>query len=513
MHPERLKAIEETFHAALQLSPDERSKYLAEVCANDPELRGEVESLLAETEHDGNFMEQPAGGLSLKLVPQPSLEGRVLNHYRIGPLVGSGGMAEVYRARDTRLERDVAIKVLHQVQFIERLQLERMYREARLLATLNHPNIAAIYGIEESDGLCGLVLELIEGETLSERIGRGAIPVREVLELAGQIAAGLQAAHAKGIIHRDLKPSNIKITPDRTVKIVDFGIAKLLRTLDGGSEQTSISMHGAVIGTPAYMSPEQARAKPVDARTDIWAFGCVLYEALAGKPAFEGESLTDVIVRIATEDPDWSRIPAFPEMFLAELERMLRKCLQKDPELRYQSIKEIATDLEALQRPRVPQPLSTRSKGSRDEEEFVLPVAFAPSLFLLTQVGYLALYAAAMYHVDAIAGILAADYQIPEQSGLIGTMLLALCGIAVRIYLISAVGWRHPSAGRKFTLLFPLLVVLDGIWAASPLLLWRHIGYGLALTGVALLAYVPFAQRTLMRTVYPRRGVRTQTTP
>ena len=516
MEPERLRSIEETFHAALQLPHAERCRYLAEVCANDSELRVEVESLLAETGRAGDFMERPPGGLSLTtldLVPQPSLEGRVLNHYRIGPVVGSGGMAEVYRARDTRLDRDVAIKVLHQVRFIEREQLERMYREARLLATLNHPNVAAIYGIEEADGLCGLVLELIEGETLSERIGRGAISVAEALEIGGQIAGGLHAAHAKGIIHRDLKPSNIKITPEGTVKIVDFGIAKLLRTVDDGQALTSISMHGAVIGTPAYMSPEQARGKPVDIRTDVWALGCVLYEALAGKPAFAGESPTDVIVRIATEDPDWSRIPASSEAPSVELERIIRKCMQKDPQLRYQSIREIVRDLGALHSNRRPQPRPARWQRSREEEEFVLPVGFAPSLFLLIQVGYLALYFAAMYHIDASAQILAEDYQIPEPSGLFWTMVLALCGIAVRIYLISAVGWRHPAAGRKFTLLFPALLVLDGIWAASPLLLWHRIEYGPALIGVALLAYVPFAQRTLMRTIYSRHGVRTQMTP
>src|SRR5262245_15226178 len=191
MHPERWKTIEELFHAALQQPPQQRSSYLDQVCAHDPELRREVESLLNETAVVGEFMEQPAGGLSLEALDfnaQTSLEGRTLGHYRIGPLVGSGGMAAVYRARDTRLERDVAIKILHSVEFVDRGALERMRNEARFLATLNHPYIASIYGIEETENLCGLVLELIEGDTLAERIARGPIPIPEALEVASQIA-------------------------------------------------------------------------------------------------------------------------------------------------------------------------------------------------------------------------------------------------------------------------------------------------------------------------------------
>jgi hypothetical protein len=508
MQPDRLKTIEEIFHAALQLRDERRSAYLDTACVDDPELRSEVESLL-ETNHSPQFMEKPAGGMSIASLidERPSLEGRFLNHYNIGPLLGRGGMGEVYRARDTRLGRDVAIKVLHNFRFLERERLDSLYREARLLASLNHPNIASVYGIEEADGVCGLVLELVEGVTLAERVSRGPVPVSEAIDIAIQIAAGLQAAHAKGIIHRDLKPSNVKITPEATVKIVDFGIAKLLHTLNPEQTMLGTTNNGVVVGTVAYMSPEQARGKSVDVRTDIWAFGCMLYEMLAGKPAFEGTTPTDIIVKIATEEPDWNRVQKISADGFVEVERLIRKCIQKNVDFRYQSVREITADLAIIQRmlqdPEQYQPLPRRTAV---DDDFVLPDRYARAGFVAAQFGYLALYGAAMYHIDAIATILTNDFLVPAPRGFIGTMILAMFGIAVRIYMISAVGWRHPAAGRKYQQLFPLLLVLDSIWAASPLLLWRRIGLGLAFTGVALLAYVPFAQRTLMRTIYPRQA-------
>jgi len=503
MQPARLKTIEETFHAASLRSPQERSAYLDEACANDPELRREVESLLNASGETGDFMERPHEGMSVASLEYPSLEGRRLNHYEIGPMIDSGGMADVYRARDTRLHRDVAIKVVRDAQFLGKERLDRMYREARLLATLNHPNIASIYGIEEADGVCGLALELIEGATLLERIRRSPLTTRELVDITKQLAAGLQAAHGKGIIHRDLKPSNIKFTPDGTVKIIDFGISKLIQAPDVPNVVTDVSKEGVVIGTTAYMSPEQARGKTIDARTDIWAFGCVLYEMLARKPAFQGETPTDVIIKIASEEPDWNAI-ASDDAMARKLGRLIRKCLEKDADRRFQSVAEIFTYLET-QPEREPEPLP---------DAIPLPILHMQSarvVFLLTQMGYLAMYVAAMYHIDGIARNLATDFQISDPLGAIGTMILAMCGISVRVYLISAVGWRHPAAGRKFTLLFPVLLVLDGIWAASPLLLWRQLRVGIAVAGVALLAYVPFAQRTLMHAIYPQRPVRSQT--
>src|SRR5262249_48512699 len=229
-------------------------------------------------------------------------------------LVGQGGMAEVYRARDTRLNRDVAIKVLHAEYLFDRERLERFHREAQVLAAVNHPNIASVYGFEEANGICALVLELVEGETISERILREPfVQIPAAVDITLQITAALDEAHSKGIIHRDLKPSNIKITPGGMVKVLDFGIAKLLQSSHHPREQPiTISRQNVVLGTVAYMSPEQARGWAIDTRTDIWAFGCVLYEMLAGVPAFQGETPTDIVVKIATEDPDWTRVSRMP---------------------------------------------------------------------------------------------------------------------------------------------------------------------------------------------------------
>jgi serine/threonine protein kinase len=500
MQPGRLQRVEELFHAAVQLAPHLRSAYLDEVCANDPELRREVESLLNETAVMKQFMEKPVGALSLAALgieSTKSLEGRMLGHYRLGPLLGRGGMAAVYRARDTRLNRDVAIKVLHDAHILER----PARKEALLLANLNDPNIASIYGIEEADGLCGLVLEFIEGETLSERIASGPLSMSMVVEIARQIAAGLQAAHAKGIIHRDLKPSNIKTTANGSVKIIDFGIAKLLRNVDNPTVPAEISNDGLVIGTVPYMSPEQALGKDINERSDIWSFGCVLYELLCGKPAFKGGTPTEIIVKIATQEPDWSGIPKFPEAISSGLTTIIRKCMQKDRELRYQSVDEISAQLQMIQQDQ-PLPKTADSQPNDDPvKTFVPNIRFARSVFMLAQLGYMALYGASMFYVEDIAEILGTDFEFFESWGLILTLVLAMVGIAVRTYLITAVGWRHPAAEQKFTILFPALLALDGIWAFAPLLVWRHIGW-LALFGVALLVYVPFAQRTLMRSIY-----------
>src|SRR5512145_3577375 len=226
--------------------------------------------------------------------------GKTLGHYRITSQLGKGGMGEVYEATDSKLGRRVAIKVLPEEFAKDADRVARFQREAKVLASLNHPNIAAIYGLEESGGTNFLVLELVEGVTLADSIKSGPIPVEESLKLALQIAEALEAAHEKGVIHRDLKPANIKITPDGKVKVLDFGLAKALEVAqvsasdDTKTIRTDETHPGVVMGTVPYMSPEQAAAKPVDKRTDIWAFGCVLYEALSGKRAFPGETTTEI---------------------------------------------------------------------------------------------------------------------------------------------------------------------------------------------------------------------------
>ena len=226
-------------------------------------------------------------------------------------------MGEVYRARDAKLNRDVAIKVLPEAVAKDTERLARFRREAQVLASLNHPHIAAIYGLEESGGIEALVLELVEGDTLAERIAGGPVPVDEALEIARQIARALEAAHEKGIVHRDLKPANVKLDPTGQVKVLDFGLAKALSS-DGSSPDVTSSptltaaatQAGVIIGTAAYMSPEQARGKSVDKRADIWAFGTVLYEMLTGRKAFEGETVSDTLAAVLTKDPDWGTLPA-----------------------------------------------------------------------------------------------------------------------------------------------------------------------------------------------------------
>src|SRR5712671_1659320 len=240
-----------------------------------------------------------------------------LGVYEVTAPIGAGGMGEVYRARDTKLNRDVALKILPAAFASDPDRMARFQREAQTLAALNHPNVAHIHGLEESDGVRALVMELVEGEDLAQRIARGAIPIDEALPIAKQIAEALEAAHEQGIIHRDLKPANIKVRDDGTVKVLDFGLAKALDVVPAAGDlsdsptMTSPAMTGmgVILGTAAYMSPEQAKGKPADKRSDIWAFGCVLYEMLTGRRAFAGDDVSDVFASVLAREPDWTRLP------------------------------------------------------------------------------------------------------------------------------------------------------------------------------------------------------------
>ena len=261
--------------------------------------------------------------------------GQSISHYKIISKLGEGGMGEVYRAIDTKLNRDVALKVLPEAFAADRERMARFSREAQVLASLNHPNIATIHGLEENDGKQALVLELVEGQDLSERIKHGAIPLEESLKFALQMAGALEAAHENGIIHRDLKPANVKITPDGTVKVLDFGLAKAFEPSTGEPDlsqsptrslDAAATEMGVVMGTAAYMSPEQARGKPVDKRTDIWAFGVVLYEMLTGKMAFQGEDLSLTLAAVMKENPNWEVLPQTPR----PIENLLKRCLDRD---------------------------------------------------------------------------------------------------------------------------------------------------------------------------------------
>jgi eukaryotic-like serine/threonine-protein kinase len=276
--------------------------------------------------------------------------GTRLGPYEIVAPLGAGGMGEVYRATDTKLRRHVALKVLPMLLSSDPQRMARFEREAQFLAALNHPNIAGIYGLEDSAGISALVMELVEGPTLSERIMRSQIKTDEVLSLAKQLADALEYAHERRIIHRDLKPANLKVRPDGTLKVLDFGLAKAL-----ADEAATTNVHdsptltaeatgaGVVLGTAAYMSPEQARGRPVDRRADIWSFGCVLFEMLSGRLAFEGETVTDTLSAILTKEPDWSRLPSTAPLRICGL---LRRCLQKDARKRLQSIGDARIEIE-----------------------------------------------------------------------------------------------------------------------------------------------------------------------
>src|SRR5262245_3217965 len=270
-------------------------------------------------------------------------------------------MGEVYRARDTKLDREVAIKILPEAVAVDAERVARFRREAKVLASLNHPNIAIIHGLEQAGDIHALVMELVSGEDLSQRIARGAIPIDEALPIARQIAEALEAAHEQGIIHRDLKPANIKQRPDGTVKVLDFGLAKALdseageagragvagRDVTDSPTMTSPAMTqaGVILGTAAYMSPEQARGKPVDKRADIWAFGVVVFEMLAGRRAFEGDDISITLAAVMMKEPEWRALPASTPL---GLRRLLTRCLKKDPKARIRDIGDARLQIEEL---------------------------------------------------------------------------------------------------------------------------------------------------------------------
>jgi serine/threonine protein kinase/Tol biopolymer transport system component len=345
---------------------------VAAACHGDEALRVEVEALLKHAERADKFLVTSIGKVAAAFLTDHSgsLVGRPLGVYQIQSLIAVGGMGEVYRARDTKLRRDVAIKVLPHDVMRDPDRLARFKREAQVLASLNHPNIAGIHGLEESDGTIALVLELVEGPTLADRIAHGPIPVDEALSIARQIAEALESAHDRAIVHRDLKPANIKLRPDGTVKVLDFGLAKAIESPSSLSSDVSqsptitapVRTHaGMIVGTAAYMSPEQARGQRVDAQTDIWAFGCVLYEMLSGRAAFGRATLTDTMAAVIESEPDWT---ALTRSTPASIVRLLRRTLEKNPSRRLHAIADARLDLDETPEPTMPPAAATSSRRS-----------------------------------------------------------------------------------------------------------------------------------------------------
>jgi Tol biopolymer transport system component len=371
MTPERWKQVWDVYSSAVARPAHERASALAALCGGDELLRGEVESLLAHADEASNFLEAPAWARN-GLTDRPSLAGRQFGSYRVGALLRAGGMGEVYHAHDEQLGREVAIKILPPIFASDPERLARFANEARALAALNHVHIGTIYGLEQIDGGPALVLELVEGATLAERIAVGPLPVEFALDIARQIADALEAAHDRGIIHRDLKPANIKITPEGVVKVLDFGLAKLRVDLarpatalvPESPPNAGVTREGVIVGTAAYMSPEQARGNPVDQRTDVWAFGCVVFEMLTGRQVFAGETVTDTLAAILDREPDWAALP--PPTPVA-VRRLLRRCLEKNHRRRLSAIGDARLELDDV------------SEVDRDGVFAPAPAAVAPA--------------------------------------------------------------------------------------------------------------------------------------
>ncbi|HTS70828.1 MAG TPA: protein kinase, partial [Terriglobia bacterium] len=461
------------------------------------------------------------------------LAGQTISHYRVLARIGGGAMGVIYRAEDTRLCRTVALKFLPADLAHDRQALARIQREARAASALNHPNICTVHDIDEYVGRPFIAMELLEGETLKERIaGAGLVPAQgrprgarlqigALLDLAIQIIDGLDAAHAKGIIHRDIKPANIFLTTLGQAKILDFGVAKLTRSTetspasisDGepcdhptagptGTTDDTLTQPGSPIGTATYMSPEQVRGELLDARTDLFSFGAVLYEMATGRQAFSGGTSSGVQQAILTQQPVSPRslCPGLPP----KLEEIINRALEKDRQTRYQQASDLRADLKRL-----------RQETESDRVAAVLPPVSPaeltqplrppwPRLLLAAiQIGYLAMYGAAFYvgpeKVDRFPTLLQPFANVTN----ISMVLIALGGVAgARLYLLAAVLSNGNDAKRLFRFACPALVIADVLWAMSPLLLWRRWGAGVLLPVVGL-AQLPFSQRTLVDWAYP----------
>ncbi len=351
MNPERWQQIEQLYHEAIDRTSGERAAFLNKACGADAELRREVESLLASHDEAASFIEQPPADIVAGMMAEKhSMIGRTLGHYELTSLLGAGGMGEVYRARDLRLDRDVAVKILpeHLAQDVEALR--RFEREAKAVAALSHPNILSIFDFGTEAGVSYAVMELLKGETLRARLQRGAMDWREMVEIGSAIAEGLAAAHAKNIIHRDLKPENIFLTNSGQVKILDFGIARVKRTISPDAETLTTSIettkHGVVMGTLGYMSPEQVKGEAAEAPSDIFSLGCVLYEMLSGQRPFVRATTAEMIAAILEAEP--APLTGTKTKLPAEIGRIVNHCLQKKPDERYQSARDLTFNLKAM---------------------------------------------------------------------------------------------------------------------------------------------------------------------
>ncbi len=406
MTNDRIKRMQEVFHASLECAPQERAGFLNQACADDPELRKEVESLLAAHDSAASFLDAPAIKQAQPLFAETATQiqmpatPRLISHYEIGSLLGKGGMGEVYLATDTSLGRKAALKILPARYTTEPDLVHRFEREAKAASALNHPNILTVYEIGKTEDSHFIATEFIEGETLRDRLKRGNLPLQEALDIAIQIAAALTAAHEAGIIHRDIKPENIMLRPDGYVKVLDFGLAKLMeqsqRRGEGekgrrGEDDPTLplspslphspppllsTMPGIVMGTPSYMSPEQARGQKVDARSDIWSLGVVLFEMVSGARPFGGDTQADLLVAILEREP-----LQLPVGLPPELEHTIHQTLAKDPNDRCATVREVGQTLKAVQH-KLALTSELKHFAAQAEETTIRQVLEAPTLEL-----------------------------------------------------------------------------------------------------------------------------------
>jgi len=400
MNADRWQRAKEIYHSVIEREPRQRGAFLAEACAGDESLRREVESLLACRPEAENLMASPALDVAARelarehaAAPEIDFTGRTLAHYRIIDKIGAGGMGVVYRARDTHLDRFVAVKVLSLDKVADVERKRRFVLEAKAASALNHPNIITIHDISESGGVTFITMECVEGKTLNAHIPRDGLRLNDTLQYAIQIADALARAHDAGIVHRDMKPSNIMVTGDSLVKVLDFGLAKLTEVpganLTASEKSTEKTQEGMIVGTVSYMSPEQAEGTPVDSRSDIFSFGAVLYEMATGRRAFQGDCRNATLSDILHKEP--KPVGKVAGGVPRELDRIIRRCLKKDPARRFQKMSDVKAALEGLQKERAVQSLSagTPKSGSR-RRWMLLAAALAPlaaaSVFFIPQI-------------------------------------------------------------------------------------------------------------------------------
>lgn len=432
-----------------------------------------------------------------------------ISRYQIIRKIASGGMGEVYEAIDPQLDRKIALKVLPPEIARDPGRLQRFLREAKAASSLNHPAVIQIHEIAQDGDAHFISMEYVDGETLEAHLAKGKLEIREAMRIALTIADALQAAHSKGIVHRDIKPSNIMMSNSGQVKILDFGLAKLQTSageITPSSEVPTKTSSGIVIGTPLYMSPEQALGKDLDQRSDIFSFGVLLYEMFSGQKPFSGADLKAVIGQILYREPE--QVQSLRTDLPPDLNLIIARCLQKEPSERYQDMAAVRNDLQIVQNQLTGE--SAQNIQRPKDPEYVLNRSSARILFVILQCVYITMYISALH------------WALPFENGLqhifgetvgekVAFILLAIApvGIAVRIYLISSVALDHVKTGVRYRWAFLFYFLLDALWAMAPLGLSLNWGELLPFACIAPLAFSPFSQRTLIRSAYdlysPRR--------